>query len=393
MQSSVNPFVATGNIDPDNFCDRVNESSRLIKSLTNGNNIVLISPRRMGKTELIKFCYQKNEIKHKYHTFLIDILHTSSLKEFTLLLGKEIFDTLQPRGKKALSAFIGALKSINGKFGFDPATGSPVFNIQLGDFDKPEYTLKEIFHYLSIADKPCIIAIDEFQQIAKYPEKNIEALLRSHIQKAANCNFIFAGSQRHMMQEMFLSSSRPFYRSSDMLELKAIERPVYISFVVKQFAAGHKKISPENAGKVYDLFNGHTFYVQKTFNEAFADTPSGKECTLPIIKSAINCIVSYYDGIFREALSNVSEKQKELLYAIAADGEAKQITSATFFKKHSLYSTGSVQAAAKKLLEKDLITYADCTYSVTDKLFALWINKMNGTSLLTDGYLADGVLD
>ena len=178
-----------------------------------------------------------------------------------------------------------------------------------------------------------------------------------------------------------------------MLELKAIERPVYISFVVKQFAAGHKKISPENAGKVYDLFNGHTFYVQKTFNEAFADTPSGKECTLPIIKSAINCIVSYYDGIFREALSNVSEKQKELLYAIAADGEAKQITSATFFKKHSLYSTGSVQAAAKKLLEKDLITYADCTYSVTDKLFALWINKMNGTSLLTDGYLADGVLD
>ena len=118
--------------------------------------------------------------------------------------------------------FIQTIKSISGKFGFDPITGMPTFNVELGDIDRPEYTLDEIFQYLGHADKPCIVAIDEFQQIAKYPEKNIEAQLRTHIQKLRNCNFIFAGSERHMMQEMFTSAVRPFYHSADMLELKAI---------------------------------------------------------------------------------------------------------------------------------------------------------------------------
>lgn len=85
--------------------------------------------------------------------------------------------------------FIQTLKSINGKFGFDPLTGSPTFNLELGDIERPEYTLEEIFNYLALADKPCIVAIDEFQQIAKYPEKNIETLLRTHIQRISNSHF------------------------------------------------------------------------------------------------------------------------------------------------------------------------------------------------------------
>ena len=101
--------------------------------------------------------------------------------------------------------FMQPLKSISGKFGFDPLSNIPTFSLELGDIDRPEYTLDEIFVYLAKADKPCIIAIDEFQQIAKYPEKNIEALLRTHIQKINNCHFIFAGSERHMMQNLFVS--------------------------------------------------------------------------------------------------------------------------------------------------------------------------------------------
>mgnify|MGYP000764071790 CR=1 FL=1 len=192
MAKEINPFIVTGKIEPEYFCDRVKESERLVKSLTNGNNLVIISPRRMGKTGLIRFCYEKPEIKEEYYTFFIDILHTSSLREFTYLLGKEIYETLLPRSKKMASLFIQTLKSINGKFGFDPLTNLPTFNLELGDIDRPEYTLEEIFQCLIAADKPCIVAIDEFQQIAKYPEKNIEALLRTHIQKIENSNFIFA---------------------------------------------------------------------------------------------------------------------------------------------------------------------------------------------------------
>lgn len=378
MAKEINPFIVTGKIAPEYFCDRVQESARLVKSLTNGNNMVIISPRRMGKTGLIQFCYEKPEIKEQYYTFFIDILHTSSLREFTYILGKVIFETLAPGSRKMASLFVQTLKSISGKFGFDPLNNLPTFNIELGDIDRPEYTLEEIFNYLATADKPCIVAIDEFQQIAKYPEKNIEALLRTHIQKMENSHFIFAGSERSMMQAMFLSSARPFYRSSDVMELNAIDRDIYVPFIVGHFESRNRKISAENAGKVYDLFKGHTFYIQKTFNESFADTPTGEECTLDIIRTAIDSMIASNDTIFREILSNIPEKQKELLYAIAKEGEATQTLSVSFIKRHKLASASSIQAATKKLLEKDIITELNKTYSVTDKLFAMWMNRLYG---------------
>ncbi len=379
MAKATNPFIVTGKIEPEYFCDRVEESARLVKSVTNGNNLVIISPRRMGKTGLIRFCYEKPEIKDDYYTFFIDILHTSSLREFTYLLGREIYETLLPRSRKMANLFIQAIRSISGKFGYDPISGVPAFNIELGDIVRPEYTLDEIFSYLANADKPCVVAIDEFQQIAKYPEKNIEALLRTHIQNTGNCHFIFAGSERHMMQEMFTSAARPFYHSADMLELKAIEPQIYIPFIVSHFEKRNRQIAAGHVEKVYLLFKGHTYYIQKTFNEAFADTPEGEECTLETIRAAIDTMIASNDTIFREILSNIPEKQKALLYAIAKDGETERITSAEFIRRHSLPSASSVQSAAKKLLEKDIITEINKTFSVTDKLFAMWINGLYGT--------------
>ena len=378
MAVMINPFIVTGKIAPEYFCDRVAESARLIKSVTNGNNLVIISPRRMGKTGLIQFCYDKPEIVKEYYTFFIDILHTSSLREFTYLLGREIYETLLPRSRRMANLFIQTLKSISGKFGFDPMSNFPIFSIELGDIERPEYTLEEIFSYLNSADKRCIVAIDEFQQIAKYPERNIEALLRTHIQQQANSNFIFAGSERHIIQEMFSSAARPFYHSADVLELKAIDSGIYTPFVVNHFEKCRRYIDAVNVEKVYRLFNGHTYYLQKTFNEAFADTPEGGECGIDTIRRAIDEMIASNDTIFREILSNIPEKQKALLYAIARDGEAVRITSADFIKRHSLASASSVQSAAKKLLEKDYITEINKVFSVNDKLFAMWINKTYG---------------
>ena len=377
MTKIKNPFIVAGKIEPEYFCDRVKESARLIKSITNGNNLVIISPRRMGKTGLIRFCYNKPEIDKEYYTFFIDILHTSSLREFTFALGQEIYNTLLPRSQKMALAFQQTVKSICGKFAFAPVSGMPSFNIELGDIERPEYTLEEIFKYLNTADKRCIVAIDEFQQIAKYPEKNIEALLRTHIQKSGKSNFIFAGSERHMMQEMFTSAARPFYNSTDILELNAIPAEIYTKFVVYHFERRNNRISQNDVRVLYDLFKGHTYYMQRTFNEAFADTPEGETCTKEIIDNAVNTMIDSSDTIFREILSNIPENQKSVLYAIAKDGEATQIHSSYFISRHKLKSASSVQAAVKRLLDRDIITEINKVYSVNDKLFAMWINKIN----------------
>ena len=261
-----NPFIITGNIPEKYFCDRLDESAKIIRTLSNGGNLCLMSPRRMGKSKLVKFCYDKHEMSDKFYTFYVDILHTSGLREFTYAFGQKVFDTLHTKSKKMFTSFVQGLKSINAKFGFDPVNNTPTFSLELGDINRPEYTLAEIFECLEKADKPCIVAFDEFQQITKYPEKNIEALLRSHIQQLSNVNFIFSGSERHIVSEMFLSSARPFYNSTSIMELHPIKPDVYKDFVCGLFQKFGRKVDEDDVLKIYNAFEGNTYYMQKTFS-------------------------------------------------------------------------------------------------------------------------------
>jgi len=104
MRRISNPFITSGYVSDDYFCDREKESKELIKTLTNGNNLAIISPRRMGKTGLIQHCFHQPEISQNYNCFFIDIYATNNLKEFVFKLGKEIFETLKPQGKKFIES-------------------------------------------------------------------------------------------------------------------------------------------------------------------------------------------------------------------------------------------------------------------------------------------------
>lgn len=376
-----NPFIITGAIPPEYFCDRRAESERLVRTVTQGGNICLISPRRMGKSKLVRFCYDKPELADAYYTFYIDILHTASLRELAYTFGQSVFETLNGRNRKMLIALVQGLKSIQAKFGFDPINGTPTFSLELGDITRPEFTLNEIFQCLEQADKPCIVTFDEFQQITKYPEKNVEALLRSHIQHLGNVHFIFAGSERHLVSEMFQSSARPFYNSTDMMELHPIVTQEYIPFVTKWFAAYEKSISNELVMRIYRLFEGNTYYMQKTFHEAFINTSPQSECTLPkLIKTVSGMLEDAGDG-YKQLLSRIPERQKEVLYAIAAEDKAEKIMSAAFIKSHSLTSASAVQAATRKLLEADLLTFENDVYYVPDILLRLYLKKLQGIDI------------
>lgn len=371
-----NPFIISGKIPEAYFCDRRAETQKMIRALTNGDNICLMSPRRMGKSKLIQFCYDKAELNEAYYTFYIDILHTSSLAEFTYVFGQKVFDTLRSRSEKMLRTFVQGLKSLNAKFGFDAGSNMPTFSIELGDIARPEYTLSEIFACLEEADRPCIVAFDEFQQIGRYPEKNIEALLRSHIQHLANVNFIFAGSERHLISEMFLSSAKPFYNSTRQIELYPIVPEEYIPFVCKWFRAFDKKIEESEVEKVYQLFEGNTYCMQRTFHEAFINTSAGEICTEDVIRHSIDDIIEDNGHAYSRMLSQIPVRQKELLYAIAKEGKAEKITGGTFIKKHTLLSASSVQAAMKKLLELDLITQDAGFYTIPDRFLSLYIRQL-----------------
>lgn len=374
MATLINPFVTSGYVSPRYFCDRETEAAQLIGDLRNGNNVALISTRRMGKTGLILHCFEKREMKEGYYTFFIDIYATSSLRDFVYLLSKEIVERLKPFGRKALEVFWTTVKSLQAGITFN-VTGVPSFNVKLGDIQSVETTLDEIFRYLNKAGKKCVVAIDEFQQIGHYSEKNVEALLRTHIQRCPNARFIFAGSQRHVMDKMFTSPSRPFYQSVAILHLESIPREEYVRFAINLFEENNKQVDGDTVGAVHDRFNGVTWYIQKVMNTLFAMTPEGGKPTAEMIDEAVDSNVNSYKYAYSETLFRLPSKQKELLLAIAKEGSAEALTSAAFIQKHSLSSSSSVQSALKGLLDKDFVTHEKGVYQVYDKFLALWLNQ------------------
>lgn len=381
MNKVINPFIVSGKIDRAYFCDRQQESAELEKALTNELNVVLTSSRRMGKTSLVDYVFDKQSIKNEYITITVDILHTTTFREFILAFGNAVFDSVATRSKKLRKQFITLLKSLSASFGYDPLQGVPTFDVKLGDILRPDYTLKEIFEYIEKVDKRCLVIIDEFQQITRYPEKNVEALLRTHIQKLSNANFVFSGSRRRLMEEMFFSSKRPFFQSAKAIRLEPIEKDVYLDFASHHFKEAGKDIDADAFGYVYDTFWGVTFYVQRIMKDAFAETSVGAKCDIMTIKNLIDKFINENDSHIREQLSFITEPQKELLYAIHAEGQVQSITSAAFNKKHRLRSPSSTQTASKKLLEYDFITRKEKIYSLTDPLLSLWLSRKTHHSI------------
>ncbi len=383
MEAIHNPFITRGYIPVECFCDRVDETQRLAKSLINGNDVVLFSPRRMGKTGLIGHVFDKEEIKSSYYTFFVDILHTTSLREFTFFLGKEVFRSLQPAGRKVIDKLVVALKSLQGKITYDSTTGQPSFGISLGDIQRPEFTLEEIFTYLDNAGKPCLVAIDEFQQINEYEDSNVEALLRGHIQKMKNCHFVFAGSKRSIMSAMFQSPVRPFYKSADPLDLKAIDKGIYLDFVERKFNVYGKSVSKATVEYVYDLFEGYTYYMQRTFNEAFASIDRGEECSMDVVRKAIDNILLMNEVQFAEQMSSLTENQKRVLAAIAKERHVRKVNTADFIGRYQLSTASVVNAAIRRLQKEDIITVDLKEYSIPDKFLWLWVNRQYNNEMVS----------
>lgn len=370
-----NPFIITEKVIPEYFCDREKESSELIKLVKNGNNVVLISRRRLGKTGLIQYCFGQDIIKDNFLTIYIDILSTTNLREFTYLLGREVFDSVRSKGEKIWKRFLTVVKSLSGKVGFDAMSGLPTLNLQLGDITEPEYTLKEVFNYISEAGRPCIVAIDEFQQIMHYPEKNVEALIRSHLLQINNCRMIFSGSEKDILAGMFVNTKRPFYQSAHFMELRPIPREVYSDFIVEMFGRGLRNITETIAKEIYDAFDGITYYIQRVCNGVYANVGQGGEVTGRVISHTIEEILYSFDTIFRVRLSQLTMRQKELLFALAQEGVYEKITSADFIHKYSLASSSAIQTSQKSLIKGGLIARTDAGYEVEDRFFRMWIER------------------
>jgi hypothetical protein len=367
-----NPFVTNGYAGSEYFCDRVQETATIRNLLLNENSIALISPRRLGKTDLIWHVFDDNAIKKDYHCFVVDIYATKNLSDFVNMLGKAVIDELRPKGKKVWEKFINVVSSLRPEISFD-INGMPVWSVGLGALNNPSVTMDEIFTYLNDADKPCLVAIDEFQQIRRYDDPTIEATIRTYVQRCTKVHFIFSGYQRHMMNGMFTSPSRPFYQAVTVINLQPLDLQVYTHFCIGKFESAGKHLEKEVVAILYERFEAVTSYMHRILNVLYSRTETEKTCTSDMVDEAIEFIIRLSSDTYESLFYQMPEKQRLLFLAIAQEGKASEVTGGKFIKKHKLNSASSISAALKGLLEKDFITMDRNVYSVYDQFFVLWL--------------------
>jgi AAA+ ATPase superfamily predicted ATPase len=330
-----------------------------------------MSPRRFGKTGLIQHAFYKIAEKNKNTVCIyFDIYSTQNLNDFVKIFTENVLGKLEGGIEKTMQKFVSFFKSFRPVLSYDALSGQPELSVKI----EPEtavQSLQEVFAYLKQSDKRCYIAIDEFQQVAEYPEKGTEALLRSYIQFLPNIKFVFSGSRQHLMTEMFLSAKRPFYQSTQIMSLGAIDKDKYYPFANAHFQKNKFDITEECFEIIYSQFEGHTWYVQAVLNRLFEYR---KNITNPdIVFYAIRELLEENTYGYQELLNAYSDVQVNLLRAIAKEKVVAQINSGDFVSKYRLKNASSVSRALKKLTDNELIYKSEKGYTIYDRFLGLWL--------------------
>ena len=372
MKLLSNPFVIGKYVDKDFFCDREKESEMLVHHIVNGRHVAIMSERRLGKTGLIEHVFA-NSLPDGYEPFLIDIYTCKNLREMVYLLASEVFKKIA-RKQSMLERLMRMVRSLKTTISYEVVTGFPEISFGLGEIQQPEVTLDEILGYLESSDAVCIVAIDEFQKIASFEEENVEALLRTKIQHLKKTQFIFAGSERHLLEGIFSNPARPFYNSVVFMQLLPIEVGVYVKFCQQLFLKYEKSVSPALVERLYECFQGITWYLQLSMNEAFTMAERGGCVDEEAYDQILNHLVDSKRFTFEDRYASLTEKQKTVLMAIASEFPNQvTLTSQNFITRYNLKTSSSVQTAVKGLVEKGILSDNHGVRRPTDLLFMLWL--------------------
>ena len=369
-----NPFIYQGYVSPDYFCDRTEETEELIANLQNGRNTTLVSPRRIGKTGLIRNAfYRIKEMDKDAICIYIDIFATKNQHDFVQQFGTAIAQHVMTHQQKALKRLLEFFGSWRPVFSIDPLTSMPTVSVNI-EPSQSVMTLKGIFDFLEQSRQKVYIAIDEFQQITYYPEQDLEAQLRSYIQFAPTIKFIFSGSKQHLMAQMFQSPERPFYQSTASMGLGPLHEEIYYDFARHFFETKRRSISHEVFSALYQRFDGITQNIQQILNRLYeVERHIDKEHQ---VKEAVRHIVNRNSMQYGALVGFLTDNQLSLLKAIAKSDRVVSPQANDFIKQYDLPSASSVKTALTLLLDKDLIYHDAKGYWVYDRFFDLWLKQL-----------------
>lgn len=373
-----NPFIVNNYKSKDLFCDREEELQLMLRNCLNQTNMTLISQRRLGKTGLIFRLF--DEIKVSYpniQTIYVDIFASDNIDGLIKLFAEAALSAI-PEKSTLGKRLVNYIRSFRPLITYDTLTGQPQMQISYQTAHEKEYTLHGIFDFLDGQNIPIVIAIDEFQQIREYPEQNIEALLRTYIQQCKNLTFIFSGSKKHIMADIFANERKPFYSSTTFVSLGKISEEPYAVFIRQLFGSGKRSITDEALRFVLDWTQRVTYYTQQLCHTLYAN--GKKTIGLAEVKSTCNQLLKQNEAVYLQYRQMLPDKQWNYLIAVAKEGGVRQITASDFLKRNKIAGSSASRQMADALVEKGLLhaeaTLEGVVYSVDDIFFSHWLERL-----------------
>lgn len=369
------PFQYGTLVDKESFVNRVEERKQLKELLGSGINVMLISPRRWGKSSLVKVAMDEltQEDKHIRVCF-IDAFSIKTEAEFYRIFAREVISCAASTLEKRLEDVKQFLKAVSPSITLksDP-TDTLSFDLKLELEEKSVMEILELPEKIAAAKGiHLIVCIDEFQQLALLPGyKSMEGKMRSAWQKQQQVSYCFYGSKRHMMMDIFNNSSNPFYRFGQVLFLQKIKKEEWVPFIVNAFHRTNKEISEQQAEQLCDIVKCHSWYLQQLCYFIWSGT--SEKVTDEIIEIRTHQLIDTNMPMFMNDTENLTAAQTAMLRAVA-DGEYR-FNSIPVVRKYELGSAQTITRNKRMLTERDFIEKEGNKYVFSDPIFELWFRR------------------
>ncbi|PIK20338.1 AAA family ATPase [Prevotella intermedia] len=359
-----------------NFIGREQETKRLLDNFRGGINVILMSPRRLGKTSLVKHVCNKLD-EEDIITVYLDIFGCKSEYDFYNKLAAEVLKQTASKHELWLEEAKEFIYRLTPKISFSPEPNAD-FAISLGITPKthtPEEVLGMAEKIAIKKGKRIVICIDEFQQIGEMANsKQIQARLRTVWQHQKQVSYCLFGSKHHLMSAIFLHRSMPFYQFGDIISLDKIATADWVEYIVSHFADGKRTISRALAEDICKFTENYSAYVQQLSWLVFTQKEEGETVTEEDVKQAMNDLLATNEILFMQMIEPLSEYQLNFLRTIAS-GVTKDFGLSEVREEYKLGSYSNINRLKTALLERDLIEKRGAETVMTDPVFAKWIKR------------------
>lgn len=374
----LNPFEYGGVVGASAFCNRTEEVHDILRAAENGDRLFVFAERRMGKTSIARQVLDRLD-PQTYLGVYIDLWPTDGVDSFIEAMARGLTEAGETKGEKMLATAKSLFTRLQPSLTLD-REGNPMLRFGIPSTAERSPALEEVLDApVRLAQKrkrQLVIVLDEFQQALSYESDQVERSLRSAVQNQKRVAWLFLGSRRHLIGEMFLDDSRPLYRSAGHYPLGPIATEHWVPFIVERFEQAEKTITTAMVEQLCALTEGHPFYTQHLAHALWEGTPAGSEVTADRLDNALETLLKRESYAFATRWETLTRNQQRFLRGLATSPPGIAPFSSDFIRTNGLRTPSTAQRAAESLLKLDLIDRENGSFVIIDRFLKLWIGRM-----------------